>query len=329
MNKKILILAALVLALAACSGQSPDAGTATGSAGTAAEAPAAAGQAGAIPVTHRQGEIVLDGQPQRVVVQDIAVLDILDALGVDAVIGVPAKGLPDYLAQYGAEPYLKTGTLQEPDYEVINAARPDLVILAGRSRTKLSEVSAIAPTIDLSVDNDNLVEGVKANVTTLGAIFGKQERAAELNAELDAKFAALRERTADAGTAIVLVTNAGRLGVYGSDSRLSWIFTEAGFEPVRDEVDDRFHGGDAVSFEFILEADPDWIFVVDRDAGIGTGEGGAAQKLLDNALVHRTSAWKEGHIVYLDPVPAYVVMHGVTAVTRLADQVMEAVAAGS
>ncbi|MCE7032931.1 siderophore ABC transporter substrate-binding protein [Lysobacter sp. GX 14042] len=329
MNKKILILAALVLALAACSNPSPGEGTVTGSAGTPTETPATQGEAGPIPVTHRQGEIVLERQPQRVVVQDIAVLDILDALGVDAVIGVPARGLPDYLAQYGTEPYLKTGTLQEPDYEVISAAQPDLVILAGRSRTKFSEVSAIAPTIDLSVDNDNLVEGVKANVTTLGAIFGKQERAAELNAEIDGKFAALRERTADAGTAIVLVTNAGRLGVYGNDSRLSWIFTEAGFKPVRDEVDDRFHGGDAVSFEFILEADPAWIFVVDRDAGIGTSEGGAAQKLLDNALVHQTRAWKDGHIVYLDPVPAYVVMHGFTAVTRLADQVMEAVGAGS
>lgn len=328
MTKKTLPLAALVLALAACSGPSPDAATAAaGDAAATAQVTAAQAGTGPIPVTHRQGEIVLEQQPQRVIVQDIAVLDILDALGVDAVIGVPNRGLPDYLSQYGAEPYLKTGTLQEPDYEVINAAQPDLVIVASRSRTKLPEVSAIAPTIDLSVDNDNLVEGVKANVTTLGAIFGKQERAAELNAGLDAKFAELRERTADAGTAMVLVTNAGRLGVYGNDSRLSWIFTEAGFKPVRDEVDDRFHGGDAVSFEFILEADPDWIFVVDRDAGVGTGEGGAAQKLLDNALVHQTTAWKEDGIVYLDPVPAYVVMHGFTALNGLADQVLEAVAA--
>ena len=323
MTHKILMLAALAVALAACSGQSPEPATAADMATQAQPA------ADPITVTHRQGELVLERQPRRVIVQDVAVLDILDALGVDAVIGVPSRGLPGYLAQYGSEPYLKTGTLQEPDYEVISAAQPDLVILASRSRTALPEVSAIAPAIDLSVDNDNLVEGVKTNVTTLGEIFGKQERAAELNAELDAKFEELRARTAEAGTAIVLVTNAGRLGVYGNDSRLSWIFTEAGFQPVREEVDDRFHGGDAVSFEYILQANPDWLFVVDRDAGIGTSEGGAARKLLDNALVHQTNAWKQDQIVYLDPVPAYVVMHGITSLTRLADQVMEAVAAES
>lgn len=316
MKSKLAFLAALAFALAGCSGAAQP-GAAT----------AAVGQAGAesITIVHRQGETVLPARPRRVVVQDMAVLDILDALGVDAVIGVPGVNLPAYLQHYGTEPYLETGTLQEPDYEAISATRPDLVILAGRSRTKLAEVSAIAPAVDLSVDNADLVEGVKANITTLGEIFGRQARADELKAELDARFAALREKTVDAGTAIVLVTNAGRLGVYGPGSRLSWIFSDAGFRPVIDEVDDRFHGGDSVSFEFLLEADPDWIFVVDRDAGVGTGQG-AAQQLLDNALVRQTTAWKEGGIVHLDPNPAYVVMHGYTSVTGLADQVMEAVA---
>lgn len=299
--------------MAGCSGPEPAASAAAGDNG--------------IRIIHQQGEVVLPRTPQRVIVQDIAVLDILDALGVEAVIGVPGVNLPDYLEAYGSAPYLKTGTLQEPDYEAISAAAPDLVIVASRSRTALPELSGIAPTIDLSVDNAGLVEGVKANIEILGRIFGRQERAAGLVAELDARLDALRARTADAGTAMVLVTNAGRLGVYGANSRLSWIFTEAGFKPVRDEVDDRFHGGDAVSFEFILEADPDWIFVVDRDAGVGGGDSGAARQLLDNALVRQTSAWKEGGVVYLDPVPAYVVMHGFTSVTSLVDQVVGAVAA--
>lgn len=325
MQKTFVFLAACAFALAGCSGPTApvDATSATGASDAAASA-----ASGAIIIAHRQGETVLPGTPQRVIVQDLAVLDILDALGVEAVIGVPGTVLPAYLQKYAGDGYLKTGTLQEPDYEAIHAAAPDLVILASRSRTKYAEVSAIAPAIDLSVDNASLVDGVKANITTLGEVFGRQARAAELVADIDARFDALRARSADAGTAMVLVTNAGRLGVYGNDSRLSWIFTDAGFRPVMDEVDDRFHGGDAVSFEFILEADPDWIFVVDRDAGV-TGEGDAARRLLDNALVHRTKAWQQGGVVYLDPSPAYVVMHGYTSVTRLADQVMEAVAARS
>lgn len=312
--RKLIFAAALAAVMAGC-----------GEPAVPATAPEAGGEG--IRITHQQGETVLPATPARVIVQDMAVLDIIDALGVEAVIGVPNAGLPAYLAHYGQAPYLKTGTLQEPDYETVSAARPDLVIVASRSRTALPTLSAIAPTIDLTVDNADLVEGVKQNIATLGRIFGREERAAELAADLDARFDALREQTADAGTAMVLVTNAGRLGVYGPNSRLSWIYSEAGFSPVRDEVDDRFHGGDSVSFEFILETDPDWIFVVDRDAGVGGGDSGAARQLLDNALVRQTTAWREGGVVYLDPVPAYVVMHGYTSVTQLADQVLEAVAA--
>lgn len=280
-----------------------------------------------ITVKHVQGELTLPGVPQRVLVQDIGVLDNLDALGVK-VAGVPNVGqhFPDYLSKYASSDYIRTGTLQEPDYETIAASGADLMIVASRSRTKLPELSKIVPTIDLTADNSNLRKSVENNITTLGNIFDKKERAAELNASLDAKFAKLRSVVASKNqTAIVLVTNAGKLGVYGQKSRLSWIFSEAGFKPVIENIDDRFHGGDAVSFEFILEMNPDWLFVVDRDAGIG--QGGAAHQLLDNELVAQTTAWKKGQVVYLDPVDAYIVMHGYTAVTQLVDAVTAAVSA--
>ncbi|WP_197408029.1 hypothetical protein [Lampropedia cohaerens] len=45
-----------------------------------------------VTVRHAQGELVLDAVPQRVLVQDVAVLDILDALGVK-VTGVPATAI--------------------------------------------------------------------------------------------------------------------------------------------------------------------------------------------------------------------------------------------
>lgn len=276
-----------------------------------------------ITVTHQQGETVLPAPPERVIVQDFAVLDILDAMGVEP-IGLPGANLPTYLSKYAADDYIRTGTLQEPDYEAIHAAAPDLMIVAGRSRTSYPQLSRMVPTIDLSADNADIRVSVQDNITRLGEIFGREARAEEMNAELEAKFDALRTATADAGTAIVLVTNAGRLGVYGPNSRMSWIFSEAGFRPVIEDIDDRFHGGDVVSFEFILETNPDWLFVVDRDAGVG-GSGGAAAALLDNALVAQTTAWQEGQVVYLDPVPAYVVMHGFTSVSTLIDQVIAAV----
>jgi iron complex transport system substrate-binding protein len=60
-----------------------------------------------------------------------------------------------------------------------------------------------------------------------------------------------------------------------------------------------------VSFEFLLEADPDWLFVMDRDAAIGR-EGTAAAELMNNELVAATSAGSKDQIVYLDPASWYL-----------------------
>jgi iron complex transport system substrate-binding protein len=277
----------------------------------------------ALTIKHTQGEVTLQETPKKVLVLDINALDIIDALGVEPA-GVPGSNLPSYLSKYASGDYAKIGSLFEPDYEAINAAEPDLVIVGGRSRTKFREVSEIAPTIDLSVDSEPFTEGLKANIATLGEIFDREEKAAELIATFDGKVEALKTSAADAGTALILVTNAGKVGAYGPNSRVGWLHKEIGFRPVEDDIDDRFHGGDIVSFEYILEKDPDWLFVIDRDAGVGNA-GNSAEATLDNELVARTEAVRNGHVVYLDPQAAYIVSAGYTSVSKLLDEVREAV----
>ena len=120
----------------------------------------------------------------------------------------------------------------------------------------------------------------------------------------------------------MLVTNAGNVGVYGPGSRVAWIYNELGMPSAMAEVEDGDHGGDSVSFEFILETNPDWLFVIDRDAGVGENTGAAAA-LLDNELVNQTKAAQEDHIIYLDPQAAYVTMHGYNGLMLMLDQVIE------
>lgn len=277
----------------------------------------------ALTIKHTQGEVTLQETPKKVLVLDINALDIIDALGVEPA-GVPGSNLPSYLSKYASDDYAKVGSLFEPDYEAINAAEPDLVIVGGRSRTKFREVSEIAPTIDLSVDSEPFTEALKANITTLGEIFDRREKAAEMIATFDDKVQELKKSAGDAGTALILVTNAGKVGAYGPNSRVGWLHKEIGFRPVEDDIDDRFHGGDIVSFEYILEKDPDWLFIIDRDAGVGNA-GNSAEATLDNELVARTQAVRNGHVVYLDPQAAYVVSAGYTSVSKLLDEVREAV----
>jgi iron complex transport system substrate-binding protein len=271
-------------------------------------------------ITHAQGETTISGVPAKVLVQDWAAFDDLNALGV-AVAGVPSSNAPGYLADAIPADAVQIGSLFEPDFEGIAAAEADVYFVAARSAAALETSRDLVPTIDLSVNNGSIIDGLKTNMTLLGAVFGLEAKATELNAALDARIAEVKAAAAGKGTALVLVTNAGKLGVYGPDSRVSWVYNEAGLASALDGVKDGDHGGDAVSFEFLLEVNPDWVFVVDRDAGVGEN-GGAASALLDNELFNQTTAAREGNIVYLDPQAAYISMHGYQGVMLLLDQVL-------
>ncbi len=271
-------------------------------------------------ITHPQGETTISGVPAKVLVQDWAAFDNLNALGV-AVAGVPSSNGPSYLGDAVPADAIQIGSLFEPDFEGIAAAEADVYFVAARSASAYETSKDLVPTIDLSVNNGAIIEGVKANITKLGEVFDLQDKAAELNAALDAKVDEVKAAAAGKGDALVLVTNAGNLGVYGPDSRVSWVYNEVGIASALADVKDGDHGGDAVSFEFLLEVNPDWVFVVDRDAGTGENTGAAAA-LLDNELFNQTTAAQQGHIVYLDPQAAYITMHGYQGVMLLLDQVL-------
>lgn len=271
-------------------------------------------------ITHAQGETAINGVPEKVFVIDWATFDNLTALGVE-VDGVPGSNAPGYLAGNINEGAVKVGSLFEPDVEGIAAEQPDLVIVASRSATSYPTLVDLAPTIDLTVSNaDGIVDGVKGNLTTLGEIFQVEDKAAELIAALDAKVAEAKALAADKGTGLVIVTNAGNIGIYGPDSRVAWVYNELGIPSVFDNVDDRDHGGDAISFEYLLETNPDWLFVVDRDAGVGNE--GAARQLLDNELIHQTTFWQKDQMIFLDSQAAYISMHGYAGLMLLLDQVI-------
>ncbi|HLV83753.1 MAG TPA: ABC transporter substrate-binding protein [Devosia sp.] len=271
-------------------------------------------------IVHAQGETTISGVPAKVLVQDWATFDNLAALDI-AVAGVPSSNVPGYLADQVPADLLQLGSLFEPDFEGVAAAQADVYFVAARSAAAYATAKDIVPTIDLSVNNDAVIAGLEKNLAILGDIFDVQPKAAELIAALDAKVAAVKAAAAGKGNALVLVTNAGKLGVYGPDSRVSWIYNEIGIPSALAEVKDGDHGGDAVTFEFLLEVNPDWVFVVDRDAGTGENNGAAAA-LLDNELFNQTTAAQNGQIIYLDPQAAYITMNGYSAVSLMLDQVL-------
>ncbi|WP_244487697.1 MULTISPECIES: siderophore ABC transporter substrate-binding protein [unclassified Aureimonas] len=290
--------------------------------GLASTLPASAAE---ITVATARGEAKVAEQPKTVLVYDLTSLDTLDALGV-SVAGVPSVKYPPYLARYGEASVPKIGSLFEPDLEAVNAAAPDLIIVGGRSAPKFDDLAGIAPTIDLTTDATDPLASAERNAKTLGRIFGKEPEAKAHVDKLNASVAALKEKAAGAGKVLIVLTTGNKMSAYGPGSRFGIVHSAFGFEAADPTLTVANHG-QAVSFEFIAKVDPDWLFVIDRDAAIGQG---AAAAMLDNELVAKTKAWREKRVVYLDPARWYLVSGGLTALQDNVDQLSQALdAAGT
>ena len=291
--RSVFMALSCAFALAACGGQDGSASVQAGSA--AAEVPA-----GSIKVQTAHGEAVVPQNPERVAVYDLGAVDTLSKLGVKIGASVDAQRLA-YL-DAPLKDAVKAGTLFEPNYEALNAYNPQLIVIGSRmAKDKVSsELAKLAPTIDMTAQTDNMKESAKARIDAYGRIFGKQAEADALKAEIDKTFADAKAAAQGKGKGLVILVNAGKLSAFGPDSRLGgWIHRDIGV-PAADEAIKEGSHGQPVSFEYIKEKNPDWLFVLDRSAAIGE-EGQAAREVLNNPLVAQSTAWKKGQVVYLPP----------------------------
>ncbi|WP_204115220.1 siderophore ABC transporter substrate-binding protein [Shimia biformata] len=282
---------------------------------------ASSATAQSVSVETHAGVIDAPVAPGKVVVLDIPAIDTLAALGV-AVDGIVGPLYVDYLDQAveGAE---KVGSLFEPDYEKIAALRPDLIIAGGRSQAAIPDLSKLAPTLDMTIWEDTVGQSL-ARLSAYGAIFGKETEAAELKDVFETKLAAARNASTGKGKAMIVMTNGPKISAYGAAGRFGWIHTELGLAEAIDGMQDTPHG-EAISFEFIRDANPDILLVIDRQAAIGQ-PGEAASVTLDNALVQETNAWKSGKVIYLDSARIYVAGGGYQALIHTFDQIATALA---
>ena len=330
MKRTISLLLALTMAagLAACSqatGSSAPAQTSSAvsqtseaAESTASETPEAEPQTVTVKSLNASQETVdleVPYDPQRIAILDMACLDILDALGVgDRVVGTASTSL-DYLQGYINEDIANLGTIKEADLEAVMACEPDVIFIGGRLSSSYDALSEIAPVVYLSTDTElGLVESVRKNASTIASMFGLESEVDGLMADFDARIAALAEAAQD-HTAIIGLVTSGGFNVLGNDGRCSLIGREIGFENigVDAEIDTATHGNEA-SFEFIVEKDPDYMFVLDRDAAIQTEGAQLAQDIVENELVITTRAYQDGHIIYLaHPAVWYTAEGGITA----------------
>ncbi|KJD47303.1 siderophore ABC transporter substrate-binding protein [Paenibacillus terrae] len=316
----LTLMLALVLIVSACGKAAPATQEATGNGSSSA----ATTESKTIEVKHALDEnpVQVKVNPKNVVVFDFGSLDTLDKLGVD-VAAVAQQDLPTYLSKYKDSKYANAGTLFEPDYEKISDLSPELIIIGGRQADAYKELSKIAPTISLAVDTKDYINSFKKNVETLGQIFNKEDAAKQELAAIDSSIKAVHDKAvASKAKGLIVLTNEGSLSAYGSQSRFGIIHDAFGVTPVDPDIKVSTHG-QKVSFEYVQQKNPDYIFVVDRGAVV-VEEGKeqvTGKQTIENELVKKTNAFKNGHIVYLDPNYWYLSGNGLESVSEMIKEI--------
>ncbi|OSI16811.1 siderophore ABC transporter substrate-binding protein [Neisseria dumasiana] len=315
---RLTALALCLTAITACSPQNDKTQPAASAAPSASAAQAAEGET--VSVATARGQAVVPHNPQRIAVYDLGMIDTLAKLGVPVGASVNESRL-EYV-QNIIKDAAKVGTLFEPDYEALNAYRPQLIITGSRTAKAFDELSKLAPTIEMTADTADMKESAKARIDAFAQIFNKQTEADALKAEIDASFAAAKQAAEGKGKGLVVLVNGGKMSAFGPSSRLGgWLHKDIGVPPVDENIKEGSHG-QPVSFEYIKQHNPDWLFVLDRSAAIGE-EGKAAKDVLNNPLVIETTAWKKGQVVYLIP-GTYLAAGGAQELIDASTQIKEA-----
>lgn len=274
-----------------------------------------------VTITHSLGVTNVPKNPQRVVVFDYGILDMLDIIGAN-VVGLPKDLVPAHLSKYTGEQYVGVGSLKEPNIEKIYELKPDLIIIAGRQRNFYEQLSKVAPTIFVETSSTDYMKGLKDNIGMLTQLFPNSEQLTTKLDEIEKRAEKIKNEVEAKGyNAMILLSNNGRLSTFGEKSRFSIVFDYLGFKTTG-ELPTGTHGN-KVTFEYLLEKNPDYIFIVDKSAVVGADI--LANKSFDNPIVKSTKAAQNGNIVFLDSVVWYTASGGVVSTEIMLDEIEKSI----
>ena len=279
-----------------------------------------------VTIASNLGQVDVPVQPERVAVLDNTAMETLLAWDITPV-AIPEQLVsPDRFATWVEdEGIADVGTHREPDFEALAESAPDLIIGGYRFAEYPDDLSAIAPTIDIAGSEEHeggWVESLRAQTTTLGAIFDREDEAAAIVAELDA--AVDGAATAAEGKSVFLgIVNGGKLD--NGAERLSRMSGPIGMTDVFAGQAGDIHQDSGLAPETIAQADPEWVIVLDRDAAAGAADAQPARQVIEaNPALAGTGFVQEGRIVYLED--DFYRTEGAQAYTRAFDQIAQSMA---
>lgn len=266
-----------------------------------------------VEITDLHGSVTVPVNPKNVVALDNRTFETLSDWGIELA-AVPKAVMPESSSYVDDESVQDIGNHREPNLELIAAVDPELVIVGQRFASFYDDIKKLVPNaavIDLTFDvseeanepGENLVNGLKNSTIVLGQIFDKNEEAEELVNSFDKAIEDTKSAYNGTDTIMSIVVSGGDIGFSAPGSGRVWgpMYEIFGWVPsLGVDSSSSDHKGDDISVEAIAQSNPDWIFVLDRDAAASSaGDAVPAQDVIDNSpALQNTKAVSEGQLVY-------------------------------
>ncbi|WP_386685912.1 siderophore ABC transporter substrate-binding protein [Lonepinella sp. MS14437] len=276
-----------------------------------------------IEVENAAGKQIVPQNPHKVVVLDFAALDIIRELGEKSTIVGTVKGkVPAYLEEFKDDKYADMGISPDPAFEKINELNPDLIIASPRQKKLIERLKDIAPVFMLENDFANFYPTFQSNILAIGKIFNKEQQAKQKLEALDKRMSALAQKT-KGKTALLALVNESRISAFGEQSRYAMVYQNFGFTPIDKSLSASIHGN-SIGFEYVAEKNPEYLLIIDRTAAV-TDKVNNAQQVLNNAIINKTQAAQNNHIVYLNAANWYLAFGGLESMDAMVTEIENAV----
>ena len=294
------IAAIAALGLAACSSG------ATSSSQSTTSSASEATQASSVSIEANDGTVDIKLPVTRAASLDNRTFEVLAQWNVPLV-AAPKKLIPSTITAYNGDDIADVGMHRDPNLEALVAAEPDLIISGQRFSKYDAQIKELAPDVPLinlePREGQPFDQELIREVTDLGEIFGKQDEAKKLVDDFNASIERAKKAYDGSSTVMAVDVSGGNIGYVAPGKGRTWgpVFDLLGLKPALEvEGATDSHTGDDISVEAIAEANPAWIFVLDRDAAI-TKDGSntpAETVITGNAALQNVAALQNKHVVY-------------------------------
>lgn len=300
-----------LLALSACSAGTESATSAPQDSQTSTQSQGVEGTS--ISIEDNYGSHTITQPVSNVAVTDNRSFEILHQWGIKPV-ALPKQLVPATISDYkNDENIVDIGTHREPDLENLAATEPDVIINGQRFTQHYEDIKSLNPDASLLEfeprEGKDLDAELKRQTLALGEVFQKQEEAQQLVDDFDAALARAKKAYDPSQQVMAVNVSGGEIGYIapGKGRFFGPLYDLVGITPAMEVAkasDD--HEGDDISVEAIAEANPDWILVLDRDAGVSSGETAkpAENVLKDSDALKNVTAIKNDHML-LAPSDTY------------------------